>query len=184
MRQLIFVLFIGLFLAAPLSACDDGIHFNFGDGHPKIEVSDSVYVYFHHSDLFIESEKDDKEIIISNDYRLYIDNELIKTNKKEKQLVQEYYELADYTFDQVIEICDEAGEIGIEGAALGAKAVARVFKLILPGFDSDDLEREIEDESKEIEKKAKKLEEKGGKLESVVEHLKECHEQLFKEIFK
>jgi|GEM_PF-4964438 len=87
MRRLVFV-FIGLLLAAPLAACDDGIHFNFGDGEPKIEVSDSVNVYFHHNDLCIESENDDEEIVITSDYRLYINDDFIKTNKKEQQRVE------------------------------------------------------------------------------------------------
>ena len=51
----------------------------------------------------------------------------------------------------------EGGKIGLAGAGLGLKAVAGVFKLLTPGYDEDDLERDMEHEAEKLEKKAEKI---------------------------
>lgn len=120
-------------------------------------------------------DRDEDCVEITDTYKLYINGRRVKTTEEQEELLAQYH-------DQVYDIVDEAkrigwegAKIGLEGAKLGVKAVAGVVKLLLPGYSSDDLERDMEKEAEKIELKAERLEEEAEKIEVLVDDLEDMH---------
>jgi len=119
---------------------------------------------------------------ITDAYELYIDDERINLDPDQQALVKEFHvqsvEIVD--FAKVIGL--EGAKIGVEGAKLGAKAVGSLFKLLLPGYDTDDYENEIEHEAEKIEAKAEILEDKAEVIEEMVDELDDLARDMRSEI--
>ncbi|MBN1478985.1 hypothetical protein EH223_14930 [candidate division KSB1 bacterium] len=145
---------------------------------PKIEVKDDVYIYIKHSDIIIENEDNEEEVTISPQGELFINGDKIRTSRKERDLLIEYNELASAAFKSAKEIGEEGVKIGMKGAELGIKAATGVFKILLPGYTSDDFEKDMEKAAEKVEKKAEKLEEKAEKLEKMLDYLEDIHDDL------
>jgi len=123
-----------------------------------------------------------EEIHFNEENELFIDGKYIELDKDQKILVQDFkYEIYD-----IIEFAKEIGlegaKIGLEGAKLGVSAVAKVFKLLSPYYDSEDLEEEMEEEAEELEIEAEKLEELADVLEKQVDELNDLREEMREEI--
>ncbi len=119
-----------------------------------------------------------ESIKITPEYELFLNDHRIQTNDEQQKLIAEYYDRTMELLDMAKDVGLEGAKIGAQGAALGVKAVGSVFKLILPGYDTDDLEREINVESAKIEAKASKLEARAKKLEKEADALKEVQSQM------
>ncbi|SYZ73892.1 exported hypothetical protein [Candidatus Zixiibacteriota bacterium] len=117
-------------------------------------------------------------IRITPEYELYVDNKEIKLKSDQQELVKKFHQSMMELLDQAKDIGWEGAKIGVQGAALGVKAVGSVFKLVLPGYDTDDLERELDRESAKIEAKAAKLEVKAKELEKEADNLKDLQAEM------
>ena len=119
---------------------------------------------------------------ITDSYELYVDDEKIPLTPEQQDLVRDFHvqslEIVDYA--KVIGI--EGAKVGLEGAKLGAKAVGCLFKLLLPGYDTDDYENEIEGEAEEIEAKAEVLEEKAEVIEEMADELEDLARDMRRDI--
>lgn len=144
-----------------------------------ISIDDGgVILYPKHDD----DDDDDRYVEITDDYRLYINGRRIRTNNEQKEYLAEYH-------DQVFEIVDEAkrigwegAKVGVHGAKVGLTAAMGVFKLILPGYGTKDLERDVEREAKKLEAKAEKLEKEAEKIEDMADDLEDMHYTLKRKI--
>jgi len=164
-----------------LPAHDDDDHNIKIDGpglRAKIEVEEDVYIYQKHDDIIIENEEFDELVTISQEGELFIDEEKIRTSRKEKELLVEYHELATAAFESAEKIAEEGVKIGMKGAELGIKAATGVFKILLPGYTSEDFEQDMEKAAEKVEKKAERLEAKADKLEKMMDHLEDIHDEL------
>ena len=132
--------------------------------------------------VMIYEDYDDLKVEITENYELYIDNNKIKTNSRQKKLIKEYYESFLQIIDDAKKIGLEGAKIGMDGAKIGLKAVAGVFKLLGSDYDSEDLEEELEEEAKKLEKQAEKLELKGELLEELADKFEKLHEEMIEEI--
>jgi len=137
------------------------------------EIDDGVLIISHHNHNIVE---------ITENGNLFINGRSIEVDKEQEELLGEYY-------DNLMEITEYAKEIGLDGARLGAGgakigvlAVANLFKLMSPYYDTDDLEEELEREAELLEEKAELLEEKAEELEDLADELEKKHEQLKKHI--
>ena len=144
--------------------------------HLEIDLEDGTLV------ITYEDRRDYSTVEITEEYELYIDGQHIKTDKDQKKLLGEYYELVVGFEDAIIDIGKEGARIGISGAALGLKAVGGVFRLLSPHYDSDDLERDLEREAEKIEKKAEKLERQAEKIEDMVDELDDIAWELTRQV--
>ena len=119
---------------------------------------------------------------ITDSYELYIDDERINLNPEQQALVKDFHvqSMEIVEFAKVIGL--EGAKIGIDGAKLGAKAVGCLFKLLLPGYDTDDYENEIEHEAEKIEVKAEILEEKAEVIEEMANELDDLSRDMRSEI--
>jgi len=115
---------------------------------------------------------------ITEDGRLYINDESVDLNRKQQRLVATYYELTMDIVSQAKDLGHEGARVGIEGAKLGLKAVGGVFKMMFTSYDGDDLDQDMEWEAERLERKAKRLEEKAEDIEELAEDLERIVEEM------
>jgi len=150
---------------------------------PYITFHENTRIYVRNDDIVIRT-KDlaDGKVIINDDFDLLVNGEIIDLNENQQKLVFEYYQLVDESMETAKKIGWEGAKVGVQGAAVGLKAVAGVFRMILPNYGPDDLERDMEEEAAKIEAKADELEEKAEIIEEKLDTLEILHDQLRDEI--
>ena len=123
---------------------------------------------FDNGEVFItHSGRKSGSVRITNDYELYVNGKHVKTDSEQKRLLEEFYQSSEELHKYAAVIGAKGAEIGIEGAKIGLSAIGGLFRLILPGYDTDDLERDMERKSRRIEHKASLLEKEARALEHV-----------------
>ena len=130
---------------------------------------------FEDGSLVIEHQDEDWIVEITEDYKLYIDGDKVRTNRQQKKLLRRYYR--DYE-----DIEELAAEIAKEGVKLGVVAVACAAKFILEDYDCDDMEDEFEIKPDDLEKMASKLEKKAEKIEDMADDFEKTHKKLRRSI--
>lgn len=128
---------------------------------------DEISVNVDDGDIIIYNEFTDDEVIVNSHYELLVNDRTVELSPSQKAQVRLFHEQTRKVIDEAVAIGLEGGKIGIAGAGLGLKAVAGVFRLLLPNYDEDDLERDMEDEAEKLEKKAKVLEDRADELENI-----------------
>ncbi len=108
---------------------------------------------------------------ITEDYELFVDNQLIETSDEQQKLVRETYDGSMKLLERAKEIGLEGASIGLEGAKLGMKAVGGVFKMMFTAYDHENLEEDMEHAAEKLEKRA-------DKLEIIVEDIEFAFDQL------
>ena len=131
--------------------------------------------------LVIEHEDEDWIVEITEDYKLYVNGERVKTDRQQKKLLRSYYRDYEEIEEMAGEIGKDAAKIGIAGAKIGANAVACVALLLLEDYDCD-IEIDFDIDEDEIEKLASKLEKKADKIEDLADDLEKTHKKLKKSI--
>ena len=150
---------------------------------PQITYNDHVAIAVDHGDVLIYDRNDDDEMVeITEDNRLYVRDKLVRTDEDQQALTREYHDRVVDIKREVKRIAYDGAKIGVDGAKIGLKAVVGVFKLMLPDYDSEDLDREMDMESEKIDAKAKKLEARAAVVDSTVNELERLHYQMKEEI--
>ena len=126
---------------------------------------DNITVNVDDGDIVIYNEVTDDEVIVTEDYELLVNEKPIELTAAQQELVKQFHDQTYGIIDEAIKIGIEGGKIGLAGAGVGLKAVAGVFKLLLPDYDEDDLDRDMERETAKLEKKAEALEKRADALE-------------------
>ena len=127
--------------------------------------------------LVIEHEDEDWIVEITEEYKLYVDGELVKTDRQQKKLLRSYYRDYEEIEEMAEEIGRDAAKIGVAGAKIGVNAVACVAQLLLEDYDCD-IEIDFDIDEDEIEKLASKLEKKADKIEDLADDLEKTHKKL------
>ncbi len=122
------------------------------------------------------------KVKITDDYRLYVNGRKVELDDDQKELVKQFHDLAIQIQEDAEEIGYEGAKIGVAGAKLGVDAIASVFKLLRWDYDSDDLEREIEQKAAKLEARAERLEAKAEKIEAMADELETIEEKLERQI--
>jgi len=128
--------------------------------------------------LVIESDSGEWVVKIDEDYGLYVNGAEADLDRGDRSLVRRYHRRMEKVHRMIREIAADGAEIGVEGAKIGLMAIAGLARLVLDDYDSDDLEREIDDDAGDIERLAGRLERKAERLEEEVEELEKLHEKL------
>ncbi|MDZ7725614.1 MAG: hypothetical protein U5R06_23020 [candidate division KSB1 bacterium] len=182
MRRIVLLLCIVVPGLSGFVLADNHVNVTFDDLKLKLEIENELYIFFRASELFIENEKEKDELVITQDFKLYHGKTPIHLNEKQTELTQEYYELADCSFEMLHDIKDQGIEIGLDGAALGLKAIGRVFRLLSPHYDAEDLERDMESEGESLEKRGEELEKAADRFEETLDHLGDVYEEMLQSI--
>ena len=153
------------------------------DRHHNIKFEDNSCHYDFDDGLLIISHDGLAIIEIDNDFKLYVDGDLIKTDDHQRELVREFYHQMDEIDEYAEQIGLEGARIGAAGARLGVKALSNVWHFIyLDDEELEELEEEIEREAEKIEAQAEELEEEAERLEEIADELEDIKEQLKEEI--
>ncbi|MBN2410992.1 DUF2884 family protein, partial [candidate division KSB1 bacterium] len=147
----------------------DGKHFFMDD--VNVEIDDDKIILSNKCD-------EDETVEFNDNYELIVNGEKVDLNKRQQELVEEFYTLSFDLIEEAQKIGIEGAKIGVEGATLGLTAVANVLRLLSPDYSSDDFERDMEKKSKKLEKKAERLEKKAEKLEVIVDFLGDIRDEL------
>jgi hypothetical protein len=115
---------------------------------------------------------------ITRDGQLYVNDELIKLDRKQQRLASAYYDLTMDIVNQAKSLGHEGARVGIEGAKLGLKAVGGVFKMMFTSYNGDDLDEDMEWEAEILERKAERLEEQAEDIEDLAEELEWTVEEM------
>ncbi|MCU0639898.1 MAG: YggN family protein [Candidatus Krumholzibacteria bacterium] len=153
-----------------------------GDCGRNVFRGEDISIEFEDDSIILECSDNDDVVEITGDYELYINDDQVKLDVDQRELVGIYYESLDEIIETAKELGIEGARIGAKGAELGLKAVAGAFKVILDDYDSDDLERDMERQARRIEAQAEKLERKGEKLEDMADRFEKTHKKMRRQI--
>jgi hypothetical protein len=173
-----------LLLAAPvIRAAEESDEHRISPFKPQITYKDHVAIAVDHDDILIYDKNDEDDLVeITGDNRLYVKDRLVRTDAEQQALTRDYHDRVIQINKEVRKIACDGAKIGVDGAKIGIKAVVGVFKLILPDYSSEDLDRDMDRESRKIDAKAKKLEAKAAVVDSSVTELERLHYRMKKEI--
>lgn len=118
------------------------------------------------------------EVEITRRYELFINDEQIKLDSNQQELVAEFYEGTREIYREAKRIGFEGAGIGIKGAALGVDAVFSLANLLKSDYDMEDYEREIERKAAQLEKEAAKLEKKAEAIERMADDLERTSDRM------
>ena len=179
MAKKVLVLLTVLFVVGLVDSACAGRHYEANvtvRGNHVFERDDRTWFDFDDGSIIVthkERGEPRSTVEITDSYELYIDDERISLDADQQDLVRDFHVRSVEIVDFAKVIGWEGAKIGIDGAKLGAKAVGCLFKLLLPGYDTDDFEDEIEYEAEKIEAKAERLEEKAEVIEDMADELED-----------
>jgi len=148
------------------------------DGHDDLFRDDDVDVDFERGNLIIECRDDDDEVLISDDFDLFINNDKVKLDRGQRKLVKRYYIQHRELRTQAREIGRAGAKIGIRGVKVAGKSIALAIAELLEDGDWDELEDMIDEMTEEIEEDAEDLEDLAEDLEDLVDDLEDTHYDL------
>lgn len=181
MRATIVALLVGLFVIGSFGSSQAGSRHHYRGNHHFLDWDDDVSFDLDDGTIIIEYDRGrrHREIVeITEDYELYIDGDRIDLDADQRALVREFHEQGMEIVDYAKEIGLEGAKIGVEGAKLGMRAIGCLFKLLSPGYDSDDMEYEMERAAEEIEDRAEELEDRAELIEDMAEDLEYIAEDM------
>lgn len=158
-------------------------HVYFGENGHNFGHCNNMDIDFEDGEIYItHSGRKSGAVKITDDYELFVNGKQIKTNDEQQRLIEEFYNSAEDLHKYAGKIGSAGAEIGLEGARLGVSVIGGLFKLILPGYDTDDLERDMERKASRLEYKASLLEKDAEALEHIAYDMEDIAEELKHEI--
>ncbi|MEZ5360459.1 MAG: DUF2884 family protein [Candidatus Zixiibacteriota bacterium] len=180
-RLSILVVILTALLIIPAGAlAEESYSYSPFEGH-TFQV-DEISVNIDDGDILLYNEVTDDDVMINEEYELFVNGTKIPLTPEQQVEVQLFHEQTHKVIAEAINIGIEGGKIGLAGAGLGLKAVAGVFKLLLPGYDGDDLEEDMEREAEKLEKKAEVLESRADKLEELAQDAEDTFNNMLEDI--
>jgi len=134
------------------------------------------------STIFFTSDYSDDEVEITDQYEIYLNGDRLKLTPGQQRLTEDCYETMFGILDNAGEIGLKGARVGLAGAKLGANAILKLLKVLGPGYDMDDFEREIEREADKIEARADLIERDAEVIEDMADDLENMMDRLFIEV--
>jgi hypothetical protein len=128
--------------------------------------------------IFKSRDNGNDEVVISSDYKLFINGERIETNDDQERLLEEFHVQTFDLIDAATDIGMKGAKIGVKGAAIGSKAVLGLVKAMFTSYELEDLEEDLEYEADKLEIEAEKLEEQAEILENMADELENLQADL------
>jgi len=181
MKSIFILVTVILLVFAPVGFAEHRhIDLDLFDG--ELWEEDGIRVCVDDGSVILTHEYEDDEIEITDDYELYINDRPIKTDARQRELVQEYHTTVFGIKDRAVEIGLKGAKIGLEGAKIGLQAIGGVFKMILTSYDEDDLDRDMDRATREIEYKAELLEDEAEEIEEMADDIEDIWYDMQEEI--
>ncbi|HEX9933562.1 MAG TPA: hypothetical protein VGB38_00075 [bacterium] len=145
---------------------------------PNIELHDGCRLSLNHGSIIFTDRWEDGEVEITEENGLIVNGRTVDLDPVQQDLVREYRSQVESVWHDAKKIGMEGAKVGVEGAKLGITAAVNVVRLIAPGYDEDDFDRDMEEAEDRLEARADALEKRADKLEKQVDTLKDLHERL------
>lgn len=181
MKSMLIFITVTLLVCAPVTFAESH-HRNIGPLEGQLWSMDDIQVNIDNRTVVLTNEYEDGKIEITKDHELFVNDRLVKIDKRQQKLVTEFYDGVFDVKDRAIKIGIKGAKIGVEGAGLGVKAVAGILRMLFTDYDEDDLDRDMEKAAQKIEVKAEGLEEEAKQIEDLVNHLEDVYYDLDDEI--
>ena len=170
-RILIFFLLI-IFLPLILQAHDSGCS----------AIQKNFNVNFHGDTLVLQAKGNKGQIMITDDYRLFVNGNEIALGREQQNLVRDYYLQLQDIVATALKLVPHGAEIGLQGAHLGLKAILHTILALDDDYDKEKVEKELKEEETKLEQKAKMLEKKGKSLEKMGDEFEDLQCRLFHQV--
>lgn len=181
MKTIFIISAIIVLVCAPVSIAEHH-HIDFGVFDGELWEEDGIHVSIDDGSVILTHEDEDDEIEITDEYELYINGHLIKTDARQQELLREYHTLVFGIKDRALEIGIKGAKIGAEGAKIALQAIGGVIKMIFTAYDEDDLDRDMDKATREIEYKAELLEDEAEEIEEMADDIEDVWYDMQEEI--
>jgi hypothetical protein len=139
-------------------------HLSHGDGMERDWDGDTL--------VLTDTAGSDDRVAITPAGGLTINGDTVPLDRGERRLVQDFYGGYVRIEEEVVTLGAAGAKLGVAGAALAARALARVVRLSRDDYDEEDIEREMEAEAARMESKGADLEKRGEAIASLVDELR------------
>ncbi|BFN37267.1 hypothetical protein [Fidelibacter multiformis] len=174
MKKITSILFM---LCLPLAL--GAVHIHDLDDINLIDSNKDLRFSIHPEYVRIYSEtRTQEDVKIYKNGKLLINDQEIKLNPYEINLVTEYYDLCDSMEKEIEILVDKASDIGKEAGKIGIAAAAGVLRMLSPFYDAEDFEEDIEVKSSDIEAQADELEKYADRIKELSHDLEKNHNRL------
>lgn len=123
-----------------------------------------------------------EEIVITDEYRMYIDDEEVSLTAEQREIVREFYGVSFQIRSEAKGLAKEGVKLGIKGAKLGIHAVGAALKMLFADWDEEEFERKMEHEAEKLEAEGELLESRGEKIELLADRWQELGLQMKEDI--
>ena len=168
-------------LALVMSSWGAPVHVDIHKDH--VITMDFVDVSVDGADLIMHCKNDeDTEVVIKEDYSLWVGNEQVSLTPSEEKLVMDYYNATFSLIQDALRIARKGVRLGLKGAKIGLSAAFNAIVAAVMGEDEDSIEARVEEKTSQIEEEANRLEREANGIEERADEVEELLKKMFRTI--
>lgn len=161
---------------------DDHKFHGWNIGYDRSHFLNNIDLDFDDGSIILTNDRHDDEVEITENHDLIINGDEVELDATQRRLVGEFYDQTYQLIDQAKLVGKEGAKIGVKGAKLGVSTIFKLFHLLSPNYDTDDMEREVEAQAELLEAEAKDLESYARDIEDMADDIEDIAEQMSEDI--
>ncbi len=172
---------IVVLLALVMTSWGAPVHVDIHKDH--VITMDFVDVSVDGADLIMHCKNDeDTEVVIKEDYSLWVGNEQVSLTPSEEKLVMDFYNATFSLIQDALRIARKGVRLGLKGAKIGLSAAFNAIVAAVMGEDEDSIEARVEEKTSQIEEEANRLEREANGIEERADEVEELLKKMFRTI--
>ncbi len=172
---------IVVLLALVMTSWGAPVHVDIHKEH--VLTVDFVDVSVDGGDLVMHCKNDeDTEVVIKEDYSLWVGDEQVSLTPSEEKLVMDFYNATFSLIQDALRIARKGVRLGLKGAKIGLSAAFNAIVAAVMGEDEDSIEARVEQKTSQIEEEANRLEREANGIEERADEVEELLKKMFRTI--
>ncbi len=172
---------IVVLLALVMTSWGAPVHVDIHKDH--VITMDFVDVSVDGADLVMHCKNDeDTEVVIKEDYSLWVGDEQVSLTPSEEKLVMDFYNATFSLIQDALRIARKGVRLGLKGAKIGLSAAFNAIVAAVMGEDEDSIEARVEEKTSQIEEEANRLEREANGIEERADEVEELLKKMFRTI--
>ncbi len=172
---------IVVLLALVMTSWGAPVHMDIHKDH--VITMDFVDVSVDGADLIMHCKNDeDTEVVIKEDYSLWVGDEQVSLTPSEEKLVMDFYNATFSLIQDALRIARKGVRLGLKGAKIGLSAAFNAIVAAVMGEDEDSIEARVEEKTSQIEEEANRLEREANGIEERADEVEELLKKMFRTI--
>ncbi len=172
---------IVVLLALVMTSWGAPVHMDIHKDH--VITMDFVDVSVDGADLIMHCKNDeDTEVVIKEDYSLWVGDEQVSLTPSEEKLVMDFYNATFSLIQDALRIARKGVRLGLKGAKIGLSAAFNAIVAAVMGEDEDSIEARVEQKTSQIEEEANRLEREANGIEERADEVEELLKKMFRTI--